>query len=164
MGKGKGSGTALALIALLIGAGGAGFGIYTWYTEPKAPQFWSAEHIPIIYPPLYTFDVLLFIELELTANSTLHLLYTGSTRIHPDPNNFADIFFKFKINDEILDVPFTRAGPYKGQSEYEYIPVTLQYVLVNSGPGIYNISVQAMSEGPGSLVRGNVFTITAYPS
>ena len=106
---------------------------------------------------------MLSIEFILTSNSTLHLLYTGSTKVVPDPNTFADIIFKFKINDILLDLPFTRTGPYKGQSEYDYIPATLQYVLINMGPGLYNISVQALSEMSGNFVRGNVFTITAYP-
>ena len=120
MAKGKGSGTALALIALLIGIGGGGFGFYSWYSQPETPQFWSAEEIPIVTPPLFNYGTVLSIEFELAANSTLHLIYTGSTKIIPDPVTFSDIFFKFKINDDRLDLPFARAGPYKGQSEYDY--------------------------------------------
>ena len=163
MAKGKKGGAGLAIIALLISVGSTGFTFYSWYTQPKVPLFWSEVDETIFIPPLLSYETVLFIEFELTSNHTLHLLYTGSSRILPNTISFADIIFKFKINDELLDEPFTRSGPYEGQSTYDYIPVTLQHVLENVGPGIYNISVQALTEEAGNHVRSNVFTITAYP-
>jgi hypothetical protein len=165
MAKGKG-GTALALIALIIGAGGAGFAFYSWYSQPEIPaqpQFWSNYNATEYYAPYSTYGNVIYVEFDLEMNYTLHLLYTGSTKILANPISFADMFFKFEVNGELLDNPFTRAGPYQGDSTYDYIPVTLQHVLVNVGPGYYNISVQSMTEEAGNLVRHNVLTVTAYP-
>ena len=168
MAKGKG-GAALALIALIIGAGGAGLGFYSWYTQPEMPdippqpQFWSHHNDSIYIPPYLSYGNVIFVEFHLEHNSTLHLLYTGSTKILPDPVSYADIFFKFEVNGELLNSPYTRAGPYEGGATYDYIPVTLQHVLLEAEPGYYNISVQALSETIGNAVRENLITVTAYP-
>jgi hypothetical protein len=163
MAKSKGSGAALALIALIIGAGGIGFAFYTWYTQPKAPQIWGL-HSPAIYvPPVLSYGMVMFIEFDLKTNSSVQLLYTCSAQILPETSSYSDVFFKFMIDDELLNNPYTRAGPYQGQSYYDFIPVTLQHFIENMGSGYHNISVQALQEHGGDNIREHVFTITAYP-
>jgi hypothetical protein len=162
MAKGKG-GAALALIALLIGAGGAGFAFYTWFTQPDVPQFWGIMDEDIVIPPYLDYGSVITLEFDLTGNYTLHLLYTGSAKILPNPSTFADTLFYFAINGERLLAPFTRAGPYEGNDTYDYIPVTLQHVIVNAGAGHFNITVLAMNEIVGNFVRSNCLTVTAYP-
>ena len=162
MAKGKG-GVGLALIALIIGAGGVGLASYLWYANPGSPQFWSTSGNDIVSPAYLEYVRIITVEFDLTKNCTLHLLYTGSTRLLPNPSSFADMIFYFAVNEDRLDEPFTRTGPYEGQDTYDYIPATLQHVIPNTGRGHYNISVICWNEGSGNTVRSNCLTVTAYP-
>ena len=109
------------------------------------------------------YDDIINVEFDLKKNCSLHLLYTGSARLLPNPLSFADMIFYFEINEVPNLNFFTRAGPYEGQDTYDYIPVTLQYVIANAGPGYYNITVICWNEGSGNFVRSNCLTVTAYP-
>jgi hypothetical protein len=159
MGKG---GAVLGIIALLLGIGGLGFGLINWIDQGKT-DFWYDYKEAIYTPPdlVYVTVPDLYVIVELDTSAILHLLFTTSTKILPDPLSFADIFFRFYIDGAQIDNPFTRAGPYQGNSIYQYIPVTLQHSLTMSA-GTHNISIIVISETAGNSMRDSCLSVTRY--
>jgi len=167
MGKG---GVILGIIALLIGGGGLGLAVLNWSELgsleipeiPTTPEkdFWYSYKEAIYTPPDLNYVTVpdLFVIVELSNMTTLHLLFTTSTRILPDPVSFADMIFYFWIDGTRLLNPFTRAGPYEGTATYQYIPVALQFVLEMS-TGTHNISISVFSETAGNLMRDSVLAV-----
>ena len=173
MGKG---GVVLGIIALLLGAGGLGFGVLSWINLENIqinqnitqvvqvpPQFWYDYEDPIFTPPdlVYVTVPGLFVMFELNDSATIHMLFTTSTRILPDPLSFADMLFYFWIDGVRLTNPFTRAGPYEGSATYQYIPVTLQHSqTLTTGP--HNISIVVISETAGNFMRSSALSVSRY--
>jgi hypothetical protein len=167
MGKG---GVVLGIIALIIGGGGLGLAAINWLElgsleipeVPTSPEkdFWYSYKESIYTPPdlVYVTVPNLYVIVDLSNISTLHLLFTTSSRILPNPVSFADMIFYFWIDGTRLLNPFTRAGPYEGTATYQYIPVTLQFVLEMS-TGTHNISISVFSETVGNLIRDSVLTV-----
>jgi len=159
MGKG---GLVLGVIALILGASGLGFGLITWMNQGKT-DFWYDYKEATFTPPdlVYVTVPDLYVIIELDANATIHMLFTTSTRILPDPVSFADMIFYFWIDGERLFDPFTRAGPYQGDATYQYYPVALQHAQILAA-GIHNISVVVISETPGNFMRHSALAVTRY--
>ncbi|MFX0057945.1 MAG: hypothetical protein ACFE85_16185 [Candidatus Hodarchaeota archaeon] len=159
MGRG---GLILGLIALLLGASGLGIGLITWIDQGKT-DFWYDYKGVEYYPPAYNYYTVpdLYVIVELNAPATVHIIFSTSTRILPDPGSFADILFYFWINEERLLNPYTRAGPYQGDATYQYYPVILQHSLTLSA-GTHNISIVVFSETPGNLIRQSAIAVTRY--
>jgi hypothetical protein len=169
MGKG---GVILGIIALLIGAGGLSLAAINWLKlgsleipeipeVPTSPEidFWYSYKESIYTPPYLEYVTVpnLFVIVELSNMTNLHLLFTTSTRILPDPISFADMIFYFWIDGARLQHPFTRAGPYEGTATYQYIPVALQFVL-ELPIGVHNISITVISETAGNFMRDSTLT------
>jgi len=159
MGKG---GAVLGVIALILGAGGLGFGLITWIEQGKI-DFWYDCKEDIYTPPALVYVTVpdLYVIVRLDASATVHLLFTTSTRILPDPISFADMFFYFWIDGVRLTNPFTRAGPYQGDATYQYYPVALQYSQTLS-KGTHNISIVVISETAGNFMRSSSLAVTRY--
>jgi len=96
MGK---SGVVLGVIALLLGAGGLTFGLLTWIDQGKT-EFWYDYEEATYTPPYLEYVNVpdLYVIAVLDAPSTVHILFTTSTRILPDPAIFADMLFYFWID------------------------------------------------------------------
>jgi hypothetical protein len=168
MGKG---GVILGIIALLIGGGGLVLAVFNWSElgsleipeVPTTPEkdFWYSYRESIYTPPDLEYVTIpnLFVIVELSNMTTLHLLFTTSTRILPDPVSFADMLFYFWIDGTRLLHPFTRAGPYEGTATYQYIPVALQFVL-ELPTGTHNISISVFSETAGNFMRESTLTVS----
>ena len=159
MGKG---GAVLGIIALLIGIGGLGFGLINWIDQGKT-DFWYDYKETIYTPPYLVYVTVpdLYVIVELEAPATIHLLFTTSTRILPDPLSFADMIFRFYIDGVQINNPFTRAGPFEGDATYQYIPVALQHSLTMSA-GSHNISIIVISETAGNFMRDSCLSVTRY--
>jgi hypothetical protein len=159
MGKG---GVALGILALLIGAGGLTLGVITFFDQQKT-DFWYDYKEAIYTPPdlVYVTVPDLYVIVELNSPSTLHILFTTSTRILPDLVGFADMIFYFWVDGVRLLDPFTRAGPFEGNATYQYIPVALQHSQTFSA-GIHNISIVVISETAGNLMRSSSITVNRY--
>jgi len=160
MGKG---GLVLGVIALILGASGLGFGLITWIDQGKT-DFWYDYEEAIFTPnpaAVYLNVPNLYVIIELDASATIHMLFTTSTRILPDPVSFADMIFYFWIDGERLLNPFTRAGPYQGDATYQYYPVALQYSQLLTA-GIHNISIVVFSETAGNFMRHSALAVTRY--
>ena len=159
MGKG---GAVLGIIALLLGIGGLGFGVINWIDQGKT-DFWYDYKEAIYTPPdlVYVTVPDLYVIIELDTSATLHLLFTTSTKILPDPLSYADMIFRFYIDGTQIDNPFTRAGPFEGYATYQYIPVTLQHSLTMSA-GTHNISIIVISETAGNFMRDSCLSVTRY--
>ncbi|MFX1379751.1 MAG: hypothetical protein ACFFA4_11740 [Promethearchaeota archaeon] len=159
MGKG---GIILGIIGLLLGASGLGFGLILFIDQGKR-DFWYDYEATIYTPPYAEFKTVpdLFVIIGLDSPAIVHLLFTTSTRILPDPVSFADMIFYFWIDGVRLTEPFTRAGPYEGDATYQYYPVTLQYSQTLSA-GIHNISVVVFSETAGNNMRHSSLAITRH--
>jgi len=170
MGKG---GVILGIIALLIGGGGLGLAVLNWSTlgsleipeipeSPATPEtdFWYSYKEAVYTPPDLEYVTVpdLFVIVDLTNVTTLHLLFTTSTRILPDPLSFADMIFRFYIDGAQINNPFTRAGPYEGSATYQYIPVALQHSLTMSA-GTHNISIIVISETAGNFMRESCLAV-----
>jgi len=159
MGK---SGAILGVIALILGVSGLAFGLITWIDQGKT-DFWYAYKEDIYTPPdlVYVTVPDLYVIVRLDAPATVHMLFTTSTRILPDPVTFADIFFYFWIDGVRLPDPFTRAGPYQGDATYQYYPVALQHSQILSA-GTHNISIVVISEKAGNFMRSSCLAVTRY--
>ncbi|MFX1429070.1 MAG: hypothetical protein ACFFCY_02750 [Promethearchaeota archaeon] len=159
MGKG---GIILGIIALILGAGGFGFGIVTWMDQGKR-DFWYVYNENIFTPPHLEYVTIpdLYVIVNLDAPATVHMLFTTSTRILPDPVTFADMIFYFWIDGVRLTQPFTRAGPYQGDATYQYYPVALQYAQTLSA-GVHNISVSVITEVAGNNIRHSSLAVNRY--
>jgi hypothetical protein len=159
MGRG---GVIVGVVALILGASGLGFGLITWIDQGKT-DFWYDYKELEYYPPFAEFVTVpeLYVIVELNAPATVHIIFSTSTRILPDPVSFADIFFYFWIDDERLLNPYTRAGPYEGDATYQYYPVILQHSLTLSA-GTHNISIVVFSETSGNLIRQSSIAVIRY--
>ncbi|MHA2039525.1 MAG: hypothetical protein ACW98X_24150 [Promethearchaeota archaeon] len=166
MGKG---GTILGMIALIIGIGGLGFGFIAWtdqgdtYVYHGSAEFWYDYKEDIYTPPdsVYINIPDLYLIFTLNSSATVHMLFTTSTRILPDPLSFADMIFYFWIDGVRLLAPFTRAGPFEGDATYQYYPVALQHSQILSA-GTHNVSIVVFSETAGNFVRSSCLAITRY--
>jgi hypothetical protein len=168
MGKG---GVILGIIALIIGGGGLGLAFLNWSElgsleipeVPTTPEkdFWYSYREAFYYPPGLEYVTVpnLFIIVELSNITTLHLLFTTSTKIVPDPFGYADMLFYFWIDGTMLLNPVTRAGPFQENSTYQFIPVALQFVLLEMPTGTHNISISVFSETPGNGMRSSVLAV-----
>jgi hypothetical protein len=156
MGKG---GVVLGLIGLLIGAGGLTLGLITFIGQQRM-DFWYDYEEAQYYPPDLEYQTIadLYVIVDLDAPSTLHILFTTSTRILPNPASFADIIFYFWIDGVRLLDPITRAGPYEGDATYQYYPVALQHLQAFSA-GTHNISIVVWSETAGNMIRSSSIAI-----
>ena len=159
MGKG---GVVLGILALLLGAGGLGFGLINWMSQSKT-TFWYDYKEDIFTPPDLEYVTVpdLFVVIELDANAMIHMLFTASTRILPDPVSFADMLFYFWIDGVRLTDPFTRAGPYQGDATYQYYPVVLQHAQTLTA-GTHNISIVVFSETAGNFMRSSALSVNRY--
>jgi hypothetical protein len=162
-------GIILGIIAIILGAGGLGFGFITWinqgdtYIYQGSAEFWYDYKGVEFYPTslIYVTVPDLYVIFFLNSSATVHMLFTTSTRILPDPSGFADMLFYFWIDGVRLSDPFTRAGPYQGDATYQYYPVALQHSQVLSA-GAHNISIAVFSETAGNLIRQSALAITRY--
>ena len=159
MGKG---GIVLGIFALILGASGLAFGLITWIDQGKT-DFWYDYKEDIYTPPYLEYVTIpdLYVIVKLDTSSTVHLLFTTSTRILPDPIGFADMFFYFWIDGVRLLNPFTRAGPYQGDATYQYYPVALQHSQILSA-GSHNITIVVISEKAGNFMRSSGLAVTRY--
>ncbi len=159
MGKG---GAIIGVIALIVGASGLGFGLITWIEQGKT-DFWYDYKEAIYTPPYLEYVTVpdLYVIVRMDASATVHMIFTTSTRILPDPVTFADMIFYFWIDGVRLTNPFTRAGPYQGDATYQYFPVTLQYSLTLS-KGSHNISIVVISETAGNFIRSSSLAVNRY--
>jgi hypothetical protein len=155
-------GIILGIIALILGAGGLGFGLITWIDQGKT-DFWYDYKEDIYTPPDLVYETVpdLFVIVSLDTTATIHILFTTSTRILPNPGSYADMIFYFWIDGVRLSDPFTRAGPFQGTATYQYYPVVLQHSLILSA-GIHNISISVISETAGNFMRSSCLAVTRY--
>ncbi len=189
MGKG---GTVLGLIGIILGAGGLGFGYFIWagqatlatnLTDTQNNQgtlasdladtqntlalhdIWYSYYTSIFLPPYLDYGVIpnISIVVDLVAPVSLHLLFVSAAKCLPDPVEFRDLFFYFMIDDVRLTSPWTRVGPFEGVSTYEYSSVSLQHFIPVMPPGVYNITVVALSEYSANFIRESTFSITSFP-
>ncbi|MFX1235030.1 MAG: hypothetical protein ACFFBY_10825 [Promethearchaeota archaeon] len=173
MGKG---GIVLGMIALLLGASGLGLGVITYINQGNIqinqeitqvirlpPEFWYVYKEDIFTPTsgVYINVPDLYVIVYLDVAATVHLLFTTSTRILPDPFSFADMLFYFWIDGVRLTNPFTRAGPFEGDATYQYYPVALQHSQALTA-GFHNISITVFSETAGNLMRSSGLAVTRY--
>ena len=158
---GKGS-VVLGIIALLLGAAGLGFGLITWMNQENT-NYWYDYEEDIFTPPDLAYVTVpdLYVIIELDTSATIHILFTTSTRILPDPVSFADMLFYFFIDGVRLTNPFTRAGPYQGSATYQYIPVALQHSQIFTA-GAHNISIVVFSETAGNFMRSSALAVNRY--
>jgi hypothetical protein len=156
------SGIILGVIALLLGASGLGFGLIVWIDQSKT-DFWYDYEPDIFTPTAIEYETVseLYVIVSLDAPAIVHILFTTSTRILPDPLTFADMLFYFWIDGERLINPFTRAGPFEGDATYQYVPVSLQHSQILSA-GVHNISVVVFSETAGNLMRESALAVNRY--
>ena len=155
-------GVILGLIALLLSASGLTFGLITWIDQGKT-DFWYDYKEATYTPPALDYYIVpdLYLIIELNAPATVHMIFTTSTRVLPNPAGIVDMKFYFWIDGERLFDPFTRAGPYQGDATYQYYPVTLQHSLTLSA-GIHNISIVVFSEEASNFMRHSGLAITRY--
>jgi len=159
MGKG---GVIIGILGLLIAAGGLTLGLITFIDQGKT-DFWYDYKEATYTPPDMEYVTVpdLYVIVELDAPSILHILFTTSVKILPDPVSFADMLFYFWIDGVRLFDPFTRAGPYQGDATYQYYSVALQHSQVLNA-GIHNISISVISETPGNLMRSSCLAVNRY--
>lgn len=162
-------GIILGIIALILGAGGLGFGFITWinqgdtYIYHGSAEYWY-DYKEEIYTPtsgIYVTVPDLYVIFFLNSSATVHMLFTTSTRILPDPVSYADMLFYFWIDGVRLFDPFTRAGPFQGTATYQYYPVALQHSLTLSA-GTHNVSISVISETAGNFMRSSSLAVTRY--
>ena len=159
MGKG---GVIMGILGLLIGAGALALGFIT-FTNQQRMDFWYDSEVEPYYPPYVEYETIpnLYVIVELDAPSTLHILFTTSARILPNPASFADIIFYLYLDGVRLLDPYTRAGPFEGDATYQYYPVALQYSQIFSA-GIHNISIIVWSETAGNMLRSSFIAVNRY--
>ncbi len=155
-------GIILGIIALILGASGLGFGMITWIDQGKT-NFWYDYKQDIFTPPFAEYVTVpdLYVIVSLEAPATVHMLFTTSTRILPDPISFADMIFYFWIDGSRLLNPFTRAGPFEGDATYQYYPVAMQHSQLLSA-GVHNISIVVFSETAANFMRESSLAVTRY--
>ena len=161
MGK---AGIILGIIGILIGSVGLGFGFITWINQSQV-NIWNDYEPDYFTAPDLSYEAIpdLYVIVDLRAPVQLYVTFSASTRILPDPVSFADIFFFIMIDGTRLLNPFTRVGPYRGTSTYDYHSVTLQYFNASFPAGRHNISIAYWSETAGNVIRECLLTVQSYP-
>ena len=162
MGKG---GIVLGLLALLLGAGGLGFGVINFMGQPtNYYSYHDTEFYPNpagVYFPIPN----LALVLEISGPVSLHLLFTCSAICLGDIASFSDLFFYFKINDvQQTAMPWARTGGHESSSDSDYTTVALQHYFTLTTPGVYNITVEVLSERIGNFIRQSSLWIQSYPA
>ncbi|MEJ2249698.1 MAG: hypothetical protein P8Y97_08570 [Candidatus Lokiarchaeota archaeon] len=167
MGKG---GVVLGIIGILLGAGGIGYGFFLWINQNNlqnsvgSQKIWHSSYNSIYTPPELEYVTIpnMSILIELNSPVSLHLLFTSSAKIIND-SGFSDILFYFMLNDVRLTSPFTRVGTYQGVAEYNYYSVVLQKFYEKITPGMYNFTIQVISEYGANFLRESEFFIQSFP-
>ena len=165
MGKG---GSILGIIGILLGAGGLGFGFIAWNTQNSMQASLAAQDIWYQYDgDSFTVDPgfaylhipNMSIVFDLATTASIHILFTCSAAIYPEPTEFAGISFFFSVDGIRLLEPQVDVGPYEGSSTIDYCSVTLQHFVPSFSSGTHNISVMVFSEDTTQSVRYCSLTI-----
>lgn len=171
-------GIVLGIIGMLLGAGGIGFGFLAWSNQAGiqaslidaqnqliSQNVWSISYDNIYYPPQGVYNPIpnMSLIIDLGVPVSLHLLFTSSARIWSDPSSFSDIFFHFMLDSVQIPESWTRVGSYKGTASYEYHSVVMQQFIQVISPGIYNFTIDILSENASNFIRESTFTIFSYP-
>ena len=161
MGKG---GNILGIIGILIGAGGLGFALITW-TNQSQVNIWNDYESDYFTAPDLSYETVpnLYIIVETSSPVQLYVTFSALAWLLPDPVSYADIIFYFMIDGTRLLNPYTRVGPYKGNSTYDFHSVILQYFDASFPAGRHNISIVVWSETTGNIIRESLLTAQSYP-
>jgi len=165
MGKG---GSILGIIGILLGAGGLGFGFIAWNTQNSMQASLAAQDIWSQYDgDFFTVDPAfaylhipnMSIVFDLTTTASIHILFTCSAVIYPEPTEYAGISFFFSVDGIRLLEPQVDIGSYEGSSTIDYFPVVFQHFIPSFSSGTHNISVMVFSAETTHSVRYCSLTI-----
>jgi len=171
-------GIVLGIIGMLLGAGGIGFGFLAWSNQTviqasltdaqnqlTAQKVWSISYKNLYYPPYLVYEPMpnMSLIIDLAVPVSLLLLFTSSARIFPDPLSFSDILFHFMLDSVQMPDSWTRVGSHEGTDTSDYYSVVMQHFIQIMPPGIYNFSIDIVSEDSANFIRESTFTIFSYP-
>ena len=165
MGKG---GSILGIIGILLGAGGLGFGFMAWNTQNNMQASLATQDIWSQYDgdsftvnPAYAYLYIpnMSIVFDLATTASIHILFTCSAVIVPEPTEYAGISFFFSVDGIRLLEPRVDVGPYEGSSTIDYFSVALQHFVPSFSSGTHNISVMVYSAETTHYVRFCSLTI-----
>ena len=165
MGKG---GSILGIIGILLGAGGLGFGFMAWNSQNSMQTSLAAQDIWYQYDgdifdvdPAYAYLHIpnMSIVFDLESAASVHIIFTCSAAIYPEPTEFAGISFIFSVDGIQLLEPRVDVGPYEGTSTIDYWSVALQHFIPSFSSGSHNISVMVYSSETTHYVRFCSLTI-----
>jgi len=165
MGK---AGSILGLLGILLGAGGLGFGFMVWTTQNTMQASLAAQDIWSQYDgdsftvnPSYTYLHIpnMSIVFDLATPASIHILFTCSAVIFPEPAEYAGITFFFSVDGIRLIEPRADVGSYQGSSTSDWFSVAFQHFIPSFSSGTHNITVMVYSAETTHLVRFCSLTI-----
>jgi hypothetical protein len=147
------AGTVFGIIGMLLGAGGLGFGFLAWNglnaiesngDKSIVQNIWHRYYDDILdvdliltYMPIPNMSI----SIELTAESSIMLLFTCTAITAGSPIGGSDVRIYYYLDEVIISTPNKRVGTLYGNNSYYYQPVSLNYFSEGWSVGTHNISM-----------------------